>query len=400
MNRSFATAALTACLLMGTGAMGQPTPRPPASQPATTQPSNAERDLIAATAGGEYLMRMVRKDGAFVYLYDPRTDRELQEYNMLRHGGAVYAMYELYEVTRDPKLLKAAEAPLKYILDRIFDAKIPNIDAAVLLDEEREAKLGGNALALLALTKHAKVTGSKDHLPVMRKLARWMAWSQAPDGRFKIHKMTYPEGVVVNWASIYYPGEAVLSLMRLYELDPDPLWLRTADQGARWVITSRDAGLPLADLPHDHWLLYSLMELHAVKPDDLWLEQAGRITKSIIDSQHGERVVRPEWSGGWYIPPRSTPTSTRVEGLMAAHEMFREAGRTEQAKACLLSARRGIKFFLSMQHQPDAKFPNPLRAAGGLGGSLDDPTVRIDYVQHAMSALLAARRAELHAVAP
>lgn len=399
MNRP--TQLAVALALLSPLAPAQTAPQPATTQPATTQPVNAQRDLQAAVAGGEYLMRTLKPDGNFTYLYDPRTDKEVPGYNLIRHGGAVYAMLELYEVTRDPKLLAAAEAPMKVLLDHVTDARVPNLEATVFVDDEQEVKLGGSALTLLVLAKHAKVTGSRDHLPTMRKLARWMAWSQAPDGRFKIQKMTWPEGVVVNWVSPYFPGEAALSLMRLYEIDPDPLWLHTAEQGARWIITVRDANVPLEELPHDHWLLYTLKELQRAKPDNLWLDQAAKITRSIIELQLADKSPRVEWVGGWYEPPRSTPTATRVEGLMAAHEMFRDAGRIDQAKACLLSARRGIKFFLTMQHQPtNAKFANPRRAAGGIGGALDDPIVRIDYVQHAMSALLAAHRAELHAVAP
>ncbi|MGB6338068.1 MAG: hypothetical protein WBG96_20885 [Thermoanaerobaculia bacterium] len=68
--------------------------------------------LAAATRAGEYLERAVAADGRFVYSYLPKTDREKESYNILRHAGTVYSMLELYAVTQRPELLAAARLAL------------------------------------------------------------------------------------------------------------------------------------------------------------------------------------------------------------------------------------------------------------------------------------------------
>ena len=71
--------------------------------------------LSAAQGGGKYLIQSVQPDGRFIYFYDPIKDAHDNRYNISRHAGAVYAMLELYEVTRDPELLQAARKALDYL---------------------------------------------------------------------------------------------------------------------------------------------------------------------------------------------------------------------------------------------------------------------------------------------
>jgi hypothetical protein len=359
-----------------------------------TQPVAEDRLLLAAQAAGEYLVRMTGDDGQFVYSYDPRRDRpNVMSYNMLRHAGSIYAMCELYAVTRDPQLLAAADRAIGFMKDRIRPLEGRD-DQSVLLDRFEKIKLGGNALAIIALAQHAQVTGSREELDLMRKLARWIVDSQTPAGEFASHIINVRTREPDDHVSAYYPGEAILALLRLHAIDRDPRWLDSAEKAARWLIEVRDQGVPVEKLPHDHWLLYGLNELHRSRPRPLWLDHAEKLTTAMIREQHGDDAPDPAWVGGWYVPARTTPTSTRVEGLLAATALFRDHGRPEAARRAHAAAVRGIGFFLRAQHHASDNFPNPARAAGGFGETLTADDVRIDYVQHAISALLAARRLE------
>jgi hypothetical protein len=377
--------------LPGAAAMAQETSATaPPAQPTRTD----DRLLAAARAGGEYLVRMTEADGQFIYSYDPQRDRpNVVSYNMLRHAGSIYSMCELYAVTRDAELLAAIERAIGYMKASIRPYQ-GREEQKVLLDRFVDIKLGGNGLGIIALAEYAKVTGSREDLELMRQLARWMVDSQSPAGEFTMHIVDFRTGKKDSHVSAYYPGEAILALLRLHDLDPDPKWLDSAEKAAEWLIEVRDKGVPVAKLPHDHWLLYGLNELHRKRPRDLWLNHAEKITTAMMDSQHGSDAPDPQWAGGWYVPARTTPTSTRVEGLLAATSLFRDHGRPEVARRTHEAALRGIDFFLRAQHHAADDFPNPARAAGGFGETLADDDVRIDYVQHAISALLAARRLE------
>jgi hypothetical protein len=360
-------------------------------------PSRVDADelLDAARSAGDYLRRAVRDDGSFVYAYLAKTDREKDDYNLLRHAGTAYSMLELFQETADEALLAAAGRALDHLRHRIVDCRA-GAERGSCVIEKGFVKLGGNALAILALARHAEATGDRTDLPLMSNLARWMTSVQTSSGEFTIHKLELDTGEVDDHISEYYPGEALFALARLHRLDGDPAWLSAAARGAEWLITQRDGDLADDQLSHDHWLLYALNEITAIQgkdADPLFGEHALRLARVIVSAQN-RRPQFPDWLGSYYKPPRSTPTATRSEGLCAAYLLARRLGRDAEAADILEAARLGVEFQLQLQFRPESTLflPDPARASGGLPRSLTDFEIRIDYVQHSLSSFLALRR--------
>ncbi len=354
--------------------------------------ATAEELLRAARSAGDYLRRAVTESGLFVYAYLPKTDDEKDDYNMLRHAGTAYAMYESLAADPDPQLLAAAELATDFLRRQVVECGI-GMETASCVEEDGYVKLGGNALAILALAQRAATTPDPTALPLMQRLARWMTASQRESGEFSIHKQHLATGTIDDFISQYYPGEALFALTRLHELDRDPKWLDSAERGAEYLIVERDADLSDDELSHDHWLLYALNELHRLRPRELYLEHALRLARVIADSQNRDAAF-PDWRGSYYRPPRSTPTATRSEGLSAAYDLATRAGRTREATEILEAVRLGVEFQLQLQFRPESALylPNPPRALGGFPRSLTNFEIRIDYVQHNLSSLLALGR--------
>ncbi|HOI53714.1 MAG TPA: hypothetical protein PLP01_00525 [Phycisphaerae bacterium] len=358
-------------------------------------PLSSQALLEASRRAGDYLVRAIDDQGRFDYLLaapqGPSGDAA-DDYNILRHAGTVYSLLELHEADRQEPILAAAERGIAHLLKHVASA--PGGDEAVrCIVEGGVAKLGGNALAVVALAQHARVTGRRDHVETMRRLGRWMVSLQDADGRFRMHSMTVPEGRDTGFQSQYYPGEAILALLRLNAVDPAPVWLDAAEKGARWLITVRDAQVADNRLNHDHWLLYALNELYRIRRDELFLKHAQRLARVIVAAQIRD-AEPPDWCGGYLNPPRSTPTATRTEGLCAAWRLERDFGRPEQARDLLGALCRGAEFVQRTQLGPESVLyaDDPQRWLGGFRGSLTDMTVRIDYVQHSLSAMLGLRQ--------
>jgi hypothetical protein len=343
----------------------------------------------SAEQGGDYLVRHFHNDGGhFDYLYDPKEDRVSSSYNLLRHAGTTYALLSLYDAIKKPEYLTIAEQALKFINAQEAPCPAPR-GSLVCLYEDESVKLGGNALALLAFTEHVRVTNDTEYLKKAQSYAEWMMATQNERGEFTQHEQTR-EGKTTDLVSEYYPGEAIFALMRLYTLDHNDRWRVSAEKGAKWLIETRDAGKATSTLPHDHWLLYGLNELHAVTADPLYLAHARKITDAIASTQHvtAEDV---RWVGGFYNPPRSTPTATRVEGLVAAYALFVRAGDAVYAERAKEVIDRAVPFLLRTQVTKERAQSAGLNQDGALGGfteSLDEYDIRIDYVQHNISALL------------
>ena len=347
--------------------------------------------LRSVRAGSDYLRRAVRENGSFVYGYDPKTGTESSKYNMVRHAGTIYSMLDVYETTRDPRLLEAAERAIAYLLDSIKPYGGDG-DGARIMTYGGKIKLGGVALAAVALAEHVTVTGKKDHLPVARGLCRYICKNQMEDGKF-VHSRYYPSGAVGSHISSYYPGEALLALVRLHAIDGDGRWLDVAEKGARYLIEVRDRGKDTRSLTHDHWLLYALNELYRHRKRSLYLDHALRIATAIELAQRKEPSSR-DWMGSYYKPPRSTPTACRCEGMAATYRLARRQGARQVAEKILDNLRRGAGFQLLSQIGPAKALYtlDPRRALGGFTRSLTNHEVRIDYVQHNISALVSMYR--------
>lgn len=361
------------------------------------QTLDQERLRKAVQAGAEYLTRVVDEQGRFVYAYLAKQDRAKDDYNLVRHAGTVFAMLEAWELLGDPALLAAAERAIGYMIRFIEPFGGPDAGMSVLVEGDK-IKLGGVALAALALVTHARVTGQSTHIELARRLCRYIRASQAPDGSF-VHQRHHPGGQPLGFVSQYYPGEALLALTALYELDRDPSWLDTAEAGARYLIEVRDRGLATRDLIHDHWLLYALERLHSERPRPLYLDHAVRIVQAILDAQIRSSPF-PDHVGGYESSPRSTPVATRNEGLLAAYRLARNTGRVDLARAILEAVELGAKIQLAMQIDPARAMylPNPQAALGGFTRGYIHFEVRIDYVQHSLSAFLALMSARRIAV--
>lgn len=346
--------------------------------------------LAPAISGGAYLSRNAGKDGNFTYAYMPKTNETSDEYNILRHAGTVYSLLELYRVTGDKELLNTAEAGLEYLLKAAKPLK-KGADEFLCVTEDNEVKLGGNALAAVALAEHIKATGDKKYLPQLLELVRWIHSVQDENGNFAVHKIKYPSGEAVKFESEYYPGEAMLALMRAYEITLDKKWLDAAEKAARYIINVRDKGLSPGELINDHWFLYALDELYEHSSNKAYAEHAWKIAQGIIEDQNGPEGISADWAGGYYKNPRTAPAATRTEGLCAAYRIFRVAGMKTEAQATLESIKAGIAFQLQTQFATETVLylDYPARALGGFHEDLTNYTIQIDYNQHNISAILA-----------
>jgi hypothetical protein len=222
----------------------------------------------------------------------------------------------------------------------------------------------------------------------MRALARFIIKQQYPDGHFRANAdIEASVGKKLKKEAIYYPGEAALALMRLYGVDPQPAYLDTARRAADYVVNIRDANVSLDNQEHDHWMSYTLNELYRVTHNEAYLEHAYKIARAILSKQHGGDAPAPDWVGTFY-DTQTTPASTRVEAYDADIAMSRFAGKPEDwLRTPAIEVARGM---LGQQFDEDNDYflKNPSKSDGGVRESFYVQDVRIDYVQHAMSAWL------------
>lgn len=341
------------------------------------------RLIQAARAGGDYLLRIQKRDGGFNYYYDAGEDRfEPRRYNIVRHAGAAVALFDLYAATRDSRYLESATRAVTFLDARVRNAS--GIRGSYVLDYDGKAKLGANGLALVALTRQIELNPRKGNRRSAEALARLIVSLQRKDGSFEMrHKLKANEQILSE--SLYYPGEAMLGLIRLYLLNHDDRLLNAARRGAAYQIERQQK---MNELPADAWFMQALEVLYKIDRQKKYVDHAIALAEAMITDQYAEDS--PEGFAGGFGPgsPRATPAASRSEGLVAAYRLARSTGDARAAKIAT-ALKSSARFQLAQQFTANTEgVRNPQLAAGGFREGLTSMKIRIDYVQHNISSLL------------
>lgn len=337
----------------------------------------------------------MKDNGQFDYCYNPHLQNSKKEYNELRHAGTVFAMTQVYELTKDPALLASIENGMKWMVEHTKGPENTEWEKApwaALFDEQlKVAKLGGSGLALLAFSRHALATGDRSHLPLMYGYARFIESMILPDGNVKMRYYANPANEDKNEKDVlYYPGEAFFGLTTLHALDHNPHWIDLASKGIDYIADVRDAKLTDSQVPHDHWLTYAIDVVHQFKPKANQVEHGWRIFKA-MDEKFTPDNKDPDLIGGYYKDPSSVAAACRLEGTAALYRLAKQLGDKERMDRFYDVLLKGATYLMRNQINETSGmfFAEPKKALGGFMFGYTNPEIQIDYVQHSISALIA-----------
>jgi len=367
---------------------------------------NIETVQSAITRSAEYLASSVDNNGIFKYRInmDP-TIKVTFRYNIVRHAGAIYAMSTYYQLHPDGIMKSAIERAGRYLRDEsIHPISGKNNLLAVWSKpainrngEPLQAKLGGTGLGLVALLSIEKIHPGFTPLPDLQALGRFIVFMQKDDGNFYSKYIPSMGGRSDKWQSLYYPGEAALGLLMLYEKDPSDIWIESAAKALEYLARSRKNS---AVIPADHWALLATEIIVSLNDKDelpvsrkLLINHAIQICNAILQDQI-EDSDRPKYDGGFSEDGRTTPTATRLEGLQATLSFLPHDLKLR--KRIETAVPRGLSFLIQTQIN-DTEFIGAIpRAVGKIDQNVPGAIkfnrrateVRIDYVQHALSAMI------------
>jgi hypothetical protein len=352
----------------------------------------AENIIGSAVAAGDYLKSNISYEtGEFNYRHYPQRNQDSKSYSNIRHAGTIMAMAELYEAKKDPELLKAVEAGIKWILANIADPKPEDAAKGYHFKtfteaKEKEAKAGGAAMAIAALARYSMATGDRKYLPLMQDLARFIQFSVQPDGSL-VSRYRYDDKDTQDSESSFYPGECAFGLALLYKIDNNPEWLATIFKMEDYLRTVRDKNASSAEILHDHWLVLAMNELGPEVKKSEYKQHMFAIGDSIVKAQKtgGDHL---DDVGGFSDNSSSTSTASRGEALNALYLMAKREGDQERAERYWKAEMLASHFLLRMQfNEANALFfPAPNKALGGVMEKFIKPDIQIDSVQHYIGA--------------
>jgi hypothetical protein len=367
----------------------------PAPLPAAVTPEALTNDSVrdSAIAGGRFLARGVDGDGRFRYLVDATSNRTLPGYDWPRHAGATYFLAQIAALSGDSGVSWAALRAASLLRDHAMVA----CGEHRCIGDEAVVDVGSTALAVLAFVEIAKSDLDRGYALLVPELAAFLRSQQRPDGEL-MHLYDRASQRPIDTQLLYYSGEAAFALSRAHSLLGDARDLDAASRVVAYLIGGawRFFGSRYY-WGEEHWTCQAM--------DDLWDRAPNRAALQFCLDWHafGRKLQyrqgdSPFDADGAYgfgplLTPRLTPVGSRSEAGLATLDAARRAGVAE-ADIRNLDEQMRRSLALLIRHQIRAEsadahlLADPGRVDGGMPGSEVDWQLRIDYAQHAGSAMV------------
>jgi hypothetical protein len=364
---------------------------PPDGTSVTADTFDADTAKRALVDAARFLARGIGVDGRYRYMIDAPSNLTLPGYDWPRHAGATYFLAQAAALTHEPLLSDACSKAARLLSG---DALL-HCGSMRCVGSDRVVDVGSSALALLALTEVVKTGLDTSYAPVVRQLARFLRSQQRPDGEF-MHQYDRDAHAPIDRQFLYYSGEATLALARAYALTKDRADLEAASRGLAHLVGP--AWSFFGDryyFGEEHWTCQAVADLWADAPDrralDFCLRWQG--FNRAIQQREGDSPFDADGAIGVgpVVTPRLTPVASRCEAGVATLDVARRAGIPQAEIAALdMQLRRALALIVRHQFRPGPAhlFARPEDVYGAIPGSEVDWQLRIDYAQHAGSALV------------
>lgn len=349
----------------------------------------------AADLAQHHVLTAQLDSGAFRYSLEPMSGKRQDESpSLARQAGTTLA---LCEVGRD-----VPTTAIEAALGALEDAAHRQRDYAFLkLKSERRPRLASNTLPLAALLGcRAKVGDRFD--PLIARLSRFLLQMQREDGSFYPEFNKKKRRPREGHEPLFAPGQGVLALVLLYgeqrvrpnEDFPD---LETIEDAARRA---------MHHVAHEHWN-HPLYDYFFVEENwNCLAARAALAHDELIDADYqqfcfdyvafrGQFILKPgdaspDFTGGMgsgdVIPPHNTGTAGFVEALAAAISVKQSRGLDTAVDLQRLNL--ALSFLLRQQWTPETSaFARDPEVQGALSEHTHSLSTRIDFVQHAWSAI-------------
>ncbi len=345
---------------------------------------------MSAYQAARYLARGVSDDGHFHYLVNAASGQVLSGYDWPRHAGATYFVAQVARRSHDIELRSAALRAAGLMRNDALRKCGRNPCVAVGFP----AEIGSSALAVIAFSEIVRAGLDDTYLSLVRGLADFLLAQQRPDGEF-MHQADR-DGRPIDVQFLYFSGEATLALARANQVTGDPRYLEGAKKGLAHLVGP--AWSFFGDryyFGEEHWTCQAMGDLWDRAPDPKALDFCLRWQAYDRGLQLHAGDCAFDCDGalglGPLVTPRLTPVASRCEAGVATLEAATKAGVPAAERAALKDQLRHSLALLMRQQLRGRSahlMADPAMVYGAMPGSLVDWQLRIDYAQHAGSAMV------------
>lgn len=336
--------------------------------------SPLKKNILAA---GDYLVRQQLVNGELAYQVNLLTNDRSSTPSNIRLMGGVSTLYTVCRVSQDSTYCESADHAFEHYLSNLLTD--PERFKGTCLYANGACPLGGATISIDAIYKRWQASGSvlldgRDLLADAVELGYFIASMRRPEGGFYHSFDPHPAGTVdPNYTSPTFNGEAISAFLQLYEMTGNVFWLEQA-RGVNDFMLTQTVTEDYAQA-YAFALFARLDEL--TRADQAYARQ---IADLIIVGQ--VRSLNPVNA--------SASTATKIEALASIAQAFalsdiepKELDREIQTFITFVQARQIPADDCNFDLSPSVT----ANYNGGLFNTCEDPSIRIDGVQHWVNGL-------------
>jgi hypothetical protein len=376
-------------------------PLPPAASPAKPRDfshlSPLQADMLgAARRGADWLFRMNGVKGRFLYGYLPALQTPMEGDSYLRQIGAAFALARAARFTGEERYaVRATQAVLALLDETVSDPKDAQVrhTAMPALVVNR---LG--AAGLLVLAVHELPAPQADLLDRAEQLCNYVRAQARPDGSLRCDDAAEAAAADAAEAVSTYPGLALHGLAHSQRLRPAPWKLDLLRKAVAYYRPWWQKNKNMTFIPSQ---TAAYAEAYLLTKEAAFADCVTEMNDWLCGLQYDQIDPRHVlWYGGFagWADGRKVEAVPDVgcapcaASLADAVRVARAAADVARHQTYAEALERGLQFLVTLQYtdanaQHFADWYRP-RVAGAFHASHQDGNVRIDYAQHALSALV------------
>ena len=302
------------------------------------------------------------------YAYHVDEKRHDEDRSPTRELAALWSVATTANYLEDPRLHELAQRGFAYF--ESYFAQDPSGDFMYVNITPETIGLGYSAFVILTLLELEHPRREE----YLEQFANGILSLQEPSGEYRTYFFSD-----LDANQDYFPGEACLALMSLYE--------KTGDE--RVLNSVKRAFLHYSEYWESHrrtafasWQIQALERLHSATNYERVRAFVFEMADFVIRYHRPDTDCRGSRLNGVFV-------SSRVEGINRAYKLAQDIGDTLRVACYGNYIREASDYLVDLQFSDPAAHPQ--RAIGGFPAK-KEPKLRVDRNQHAIAALIGARR--------
>ncbi len=374
---------------------------PPAKGPARdfSKLGPLQKEMLGSCQrGADWLYRINGLKGRFLYGYLPALKTEMEGDNYLRQVGAAFALARAARFLGEERYAaRATQAILTLLDETVTDSSDPQ-ERHTALPSAVVNRLGAAGLLVLAINELP--APQPDLLDKSEQLCNWIHRQARVDGSLRCNDAAdgdKPEGDDTDCVS-EYPGLALFAVLRSQKHRPASWKVELARKAAAYYRPWWNAHRNTAFVP---WQTAAGAEAYAQTKEPAFAAFVYEMNDWLCGLQYDQiEPHRLAWYGGFMgwsdgkavDSPPTVGSAACAESLAEACRVARSAADVPRHQRYTEVLERGLQFVVRLQYtdanaQHFAEWYRP-RLVGAFHASFRDGNLRIDYTQHALSALV------------